>query len=65
MQSYSKRERGGKWNLEWQKPNEVNKTATEHHVIGVDRQVADDLTNGDGVAREIPHRQRQRLRVDQ
>ena len=43
----------------------MNNTATEHHVVGINRQVVDDLTDRDRVAREIPHGQRQRLRIDQ
>jgi len=42
----------------------MDDAAAEHHVVCIDRQVVDDLTDGDRVAREIPHRQRQRLRVD-
>jgi len=52
-------------NLEWKKPYEVYDTATKHHVIGIDQQVVDDLADGNGVTREIPHRQRQCLRVDE
>jgi len=35
--------------LEWQQPDKMNNTTAEHHVIGIDGQMADNLTNGNGV----------------
>jgi len=44
-----------KSDLEWQKPDEMDDAAAKHHVVGIDRQVSDNLADGNSVARKVPH----------
>jgi len=46
-----------KTNLEWKKPDKVDNAAAEHHVICIHGHVADDLSDGNDVTGEVPHRQ--------